>query len=433
MQNSNILIVGTGIVGIGLLVLGAVVAELNRNGRRAGLLMGVGLGLGIFAFSAKLALIVAYGLFGNRYLAYMLPQDMKPEPYVERLGDTVRKPLVTGTGHIWEALPRLPPEPADNPTTPDKVALGRQLFNDVRLSVDDSLSCASCHDLAGAGGSDGRPVSLGVAGQAGGRNAPTVVNAAYQAVLFWDGRAASLEEQATGPLVNPIEMGMPDLQAVAMKVASVPGYRQAFSKAFGNDGPIDAADIARAIAAYERTLVTPDTPYDRFVRGDSAALTAQQLRGMALFAEFGCVMCHAGPNFSDASRIGGSAPFRAFPALPGSDYEQRYRLTQDTGLAAPAAGERGVWRIPSLRNVTRTAPYFHNGSVTDLREAVRVMARVQLDKPSSNRAEDDWQVLWSAEQRATAVRANAALSDAEVDDIVAFLGALEGEVAGGGR
>lgn len=424
MNTSDILVFGTAVVGIGLLLLGAVLLELRAKARGAGVLVGVGLGLGILAFAAKLALIVGFGLLGDRYLARFLPRDLKPEPYA----DVPAAPVATGlagAGYVWEALPPLPPEPADNPTTADKVALGERLFHDPRLSADDTVACASCHDVAGAGGGDGRPVPLGIRGQRGNRNAPTVLNAAYQAVLFWDGRAASLEQQALGPPVNPVEMGMADLDALAAKLTALPEYRTAFARAFGGERPVTAGNIARAIAAYERTLVTPDTPYDRFVRGDTTALTAQQLRGMALFAQFGCVLCHRGPNFSDASLIGGALPYRPFPAVPGTDYEARYHLADDTGLAADG---RGVWRIPSLRNVTRTAPYFHNGAVDDLREAIRIMARVQLNKPAGARPEDDWRVTWSPATRATTAQPDAALGEAEVEDLAAFLHALEGEV-----
>ena len=246
-----------------------------------------------------------------------------------------------------------------------------------------------------------------------------MLNAAFQSRLFWDGRAASLEQQALGPITNPLEMGMPSAEAAAEKLALIPDYREAFRHAFG-EGDITAANIARALAAYERTLITPNTPYDRFVRGERDALDDQQLRGMALFARYGCVGCHSGPNFSGASLFEGNAPLRAFPALGGSDYEVRYRLTEEGG--------NGVWRVPSLRNVTRTAPYFHNGAVSDLREVIRVMARVQLGLTADNRPEARWRVSWSPEQRTAEVEPDAAISDAEVEAIAAFLGALEGEV-----
>ena len=426
MGSADILLFGTAMVGIALLILGAATFELSRNYRSGGTLMGIGLGLGILAFSAKLLLIVAFLAFGDDYFARFPPQVPRSNESVAwQPGPGTAAPLPQA--YVWEALPPAPPEPRTNPSTPEKVALGKALFHDPRLSVNDQMSCASCHDIHRYGGGDGQQVASGFAGQQGTRNTPTVVNAAYQSVLFWDGRARSLEEQAKGPLVNPIEMGMPDHRTVANKVAAIPEYREAFALVFGGPAPVTIDHIAMAIAAYERTLITPNTPYDRFVRGDSSAMTEQQVRGMALFAEFGCVMCHRGPNFSDASLVGGATPFRAFPSLPATEYEARYHLTRDRGLAA-SSGHGGIWRIPSLRNVTRTAPYFHNGSVTTLPEAVRIMAQVQLGKPASNGDRADWRTTWSPVTHTTEARANHAISDAEVDDIVAFLRALEDEV-----
>lgn len=420
MGELDLLIFGAGIAGLGTLVLGAAILELTRKVRAGGRLIGVGLGLGVFAFAAKLVLIAAFGGFGDAYLRRFLPHRPPPAPPVLPRAVAPSEPQ----GQRWEALPRLAPAPPDNPTTAAKVALGRRLFNDPRLSADGSVACRSCHDLDGGAGADGRSRSVGIGGQPGGRNAPTVLNAAFQSRLFWDGRAASLEEQASGPMLNPREMGMPSAAAVAERLRGLPEYREPFARAFG-EGPITLADAARALAAYERTLITPDTPYDRFVRGDATALTPQQLRGMALFAELGCVICHSGPNFSGAALVGGSYPFRTFPAIAGSDYEARYRLSDDRGRAEGA--ERGVWRIPSLRNVGRTAPYFHNGAVERLEEAVKIMARVQLGRPLDDRPEGRWRAVWEPQRQTTAVLRTATVSDDEVAEIVAFLHALEGD------
>lgn len=425
MKEMEILTLGTAIAALGALLLGAVVAELSRTARLAKPILSAALGLGVLSFGAKLVLIVGFGHFGGDYLAYALPNEpRRAEP--PTTPTVVKRPDTRHRHYTWQALPRSAPYPADNPTTAAKVALGRRLFSDPRLSADDRVACADCHDLRGKGGADGRPQSIGIAGQRGARNAPTVLNAAFQSVLFWDGRAASLEEQALGPITNPVEMGMPSLQAVEAKLNAIDDYRRPFAQAFG-DGPITATNIARAIAAYERTLITPDTRYDRFVRGDAGALTEQQLRGMALFARLGCVACHSGPNFSGASLFPGNAPYRTFPSRRGTEFEARYRLTDDTGRRVNGVDNpAGVWRIPSLRNVTRTAPYFHNGAVEELREAVRIMARVQLDQPLDNRPENDWRVTWSPTDRTLHATPDAALSDAEIDDIVAFLHALEG-------
>lgn len=328
----------------------------------------------------------------------------------------------------WQALPAEAPAPADNPTTPAKVALGHRLFHDKRLSVTGEIACASCHDLQGRGGADGRQVARGIRGRLGQRNVPTVWNAAFQTRLFWDGRAASLEEQARGPLTHPSEMGLADLAQAEQRLAVDPGYRRAFRAAFGGPDGVEAVSGTRmlaALAAFERTLITPDSPYDRFVAGDRRALTPRQVRGMALFESVGCVRCHAGPNFSGASVFDGGAPYRAFPALPSADV-QRLGLTLDKGRAA-SDSDPGVWRIPSLRNVALTAPYFHNGSVRTLKEAVRIMAEAQL---GLRMGETPAQVVRADGGRSTPeLRTQLArsLRTEDLDALVAFLQALSSE------
>ncbi len=217
-------------------------------------------------------------------------------------------------------------------------------------------------------------------------------------------------------MVNPVEMGMPSLDAVVKRVSEQANYRKAFARIYG-PGRITIEQIAEAIAAFERTLITPDTPYDRFVRGDLDALTPAQLRGMALFESVGCINCHYGPNFSAASRFNSAAPLRLFPAM-ATPYDERYRLTEDRGAATN--GARGVWRVPSLRNVALTAPYFHNGSVAQLKEAVRVMANVQLGRTGR-------MLVWSDGEKRLTVRDNHALGEEALDDIVAFLEALSSD------
>ena len=324
-------------------------------------------------------------------------------PWIEALGLSASLLLAALPATAdWQALPERAPVPAGNPMSPAKIALGEKLFHDKSLSRDGKVACASCHDAET--GADGRPVSTGIGGRTGSRNAPTVRNAAFQARLFWDGRAGSLEEQAKGPLTNPVEMAMPDLAAVERRVAARPEYREAFARVFGGAVAIDR--IAAAIAAYERTLIDPDTPYDRYVRGDATALTEAQRRGMTLFENHGCRICHSGPNFSGASRFDTANPYRAFPALPmfAAPFVTRYRLTRDLGRAEPGA-RQGVWRVPSLRNVALTAPYFHNGAVETLEDAVRVMASAQLGRPVDRLDRN-------------------AIKDVDVADIVAFLKAL---------
>lgn len=301
----------------------------------------------------------------------------------------------------WQALPAQPPTPADNPTTPAKVELGKMLYFDPRLSSMGTVSCFSCHNVM-EGGDDHRPTSVGVHGQLGGRNAPTVWNAAFQSVQFWDGRASTLEAQAKGPIVNPIEMGMPKLDLAVDRIKRIPGYQSIFESVFGAGKSISADTIAMAIAAYERTLITPNSPYDRFVKGDKKALNAQQQRGMQTFADVGCVACHSGPNFSGPALPVGTGFFMKFPTYLNNPYVAQYRLLDDGGKAVQTgkSDDQNFWRVPTLRNLTYTAPYLHNGLVKSLPEAVRVMAATQLDKK---------------------------LTEAQVSDIVAFLDGLTGE------
>jgi cytochrome c peroxidase len=301
----------------------------------------------------------------------------------------------------WEALPDKPPIPADNPQTAAKVVLGKILFFDPRLSKTGTISCNSCHNVM-SGGDDNRPNSVGIENQKGGRSAPTVWNSAFLSVQFWDGRAPTLEEQAKGPVTNPIEMGMSDWDAVVKRLQAVPGYAPLFKAAFDQENPINADNAVKAIAAYERTLLTPNAPYDRYVKGDKTALTDQQIKGMNTFAEIGCNSCHGGANFSGPDLSVGEGFFMKFPTFPGSEYDEKYQLTEDTGRFQVTEKEtdKHMWRVPTLRNIVLTAPYFHNGAVPTLAEAVRVMAKVQLNKT---------------------------VTEEQVTDIVAFLDGLTGE------
>ncbi|WP_421864073.1 cytochrome-c peroxidase [Motiliproteus sp.] len=333
----------------------------------------------------------------------------------------------------WQALPNSAPEPPDNRTTTAKVKLGRKLFFDKRLSIDGSIACASCHQLTdSAYGADNQRVSSGIANQRGSRNSPTVLNAAFQRQLFWDGRAGSLEQQALGPLINPLEMGMPSLNAVVERVSNDPSYATLFRQAFPQQPQISIDNIAKAIASYERTLITPNAAYDRFVDGDESALSPQQIRGMALFESVGCVLCHSGPNFSNASLIDVSNGLRLFPAAIDTSYQAQYRLIEDRGAATQAEPlSSGVWRVPSLRNVSKTAPYFHNGSVDNLEEAVRIMAVTQLGRTLSNDPASRNSIRWSQDQQRFTSLDNAALSDADIRDIAAFLQSLTGQLPKG--
>ncbi len=389
----------------------------SRSGGRW--FLGAALGFGIIAFSIKLVIIATLSTFPGQTIAPLLPDPAKTAP-TAWLGDDGWD---LGPKHyVWKPLPMVAPAPADNPTTPAKVALGERLFLDTALSANHTVSCASCHDVGAKAGTDRRPTAIGITGVPGPRNAPTVWNAAFQARLFWDGRAGSLEEQAKGPPLNPGEMGMPSFAAIEDRIKAEPTYQTGFADAFGAGQPITMDRIVQAIAAYERTLITPDAPYDRFVKGDPQALNAAQQRGMWLFQSVGCVNCHAGPNFSGASLIGPQNPYAPLMASR-SEYGRRHDLTADKGRA-PTGAKDGIWRIPSLRNVAATGPYFHNGSVTDLKEAVRVMATSQLNAQISDDIAQRRVPMWSADKTGFDVTTRRILSTRDVDDIVAFLGAL---------
>ena len=303
---------------------------------------------------------------------------------------------VTGVASAasWTALPETAPAPANNPTTEAKIDLGKMLFHDPRLSSTGTVSCSSCHSTL-LGGDDNRRVSMGVHGQTGGRSAPTVWNAAFNEVQFWDGRAASLEEQAAGPVTNSIEMGMKSWKQVVARLKTIPGYQSAFDAAFGADS-ISKDNATKAIAAFERTLITPNSAYDKYVNGDKSAMTEQQIRGMNAFAETGCTSCHAAPLFST------TGVFMKFPTFKNNALRARYHFDKDKGRAevTKKSEDNNLWKVPTLRNIALTAPYFHNGAVGTLDRAVKVMAKLQLNKD---------------------------LSTEETADIVAFLNALTGE------
>ncbi len=302
----------------------------------------------------------------------------------------------------FEVLPETVPAPADNPTTAAKVALGKQLYFDPRLSVTGTVSCNSCHNLM-ANGTDNRPVSVGVFGKQGGRSAPTVWNAAFLSSQFWDGRAASLEDQAKGPILAGVEMGMPSEAAVIERLQKIPGYVTQFKAVFGTKDGLSYDNVAKAIAAFERTLITPNAPVDRFLQGEKSALSAAAQRGMKTVQEVGCTACHTGPNYAGPAGLPvGQGFYQKFPTFP-SRYNKQYGFMADLGRFQVSHDEadKHMWRVPTWRNVALTAPYFHNGSVQALDEAVRVMAKAQLNKE---------------------------LTGAQVTDIVAFLNGLTGEL-----
>jgi cytochrome c peroxidase len=290
------------------------------------------------------------------------------------------------------------PIPDALPVDATKVALGQRLFFDKQLSGNGTLNCASCHGLD-HGGVDGRVTALGINDQHGPINVPTVYDAAFNKTQFWNGRAATLADQAAGPVMNPLEMGSHDWTGVAAKLKQDPSYVVAFQGAFGSDD-ITKERITAAIAEYEKTLITPDSRFDRYLKGDDQALSAQEKNGYALFKSVGCSGCHNGVA------LGGQA-FEAM-GLEGDYFAARGgSLTDaDKGRYAVTHADSDLerFKVPNLRNIALTAPYFHDGSIKTLDQAVREMARYQT--PDHD------------------------LSAQDVSDIVAFLKTLTGTYQG---
>jgi len=273
---------------------------------------------------------------------------------------------------LFGAIPERVDEVRGNRVSAEQIELGKLLFFDPRLSRSHVISCNTCHNV-GTGGADNVPTSIGHGWQKGPRNSPTVLNAVLNAAQFWDGRAADLAEQAKGPVQASVEMNnTPD--RVVETLASIPEYVQRFGKAFpGDPDPVSFDNMALAIEAFESTLVTPDSRFDRYIAGDGGAFDAQERRGLQLFVESGCASCHNGPNF------GGQAyfPFGVVERpgaeiLPDGD-KGRFAVTQ-------TASDEYVFRAAPLRNVALTAPYFHSGQVWDLEQAVAIMGTAQLGR-----------------------------------------------------
>ncbi len=289
---------------------------------------------------------------------------------------------------LFEALPEV--ISADtNPISEEKVALGRMLFYETRLSKSQQISCNSCHDLAKYG-VDGQSTSDGHKGQKGNRNSPSVYNAAGHFAQFWDGRAADVEAQAKGPVMNPVEMAMGSEAQVIAVLKSIPAYVDAFKRAFPDEkDPVRYDNMAKAIGAFERKLTTPSR-WDKFQRGDQTALTAEEKAGFSTFVETGCHNCHAGKY------VGGNLYQKLGAAKPWPDDSDpgRQKVTGNEG-------DRMLFKVPSLRNIEKTGPYYHTGKVTTLEEAVSSMADYQLGK---------------------------SLSPAQVNSIVIWLKSLTGEI-----
>ena len=284
---------------------------------------------------------------------------------------------------FFTPLPSLPPIPPDNPLTPEKVKLGKMLYYDPRLSRSKIISCNTCHNLA-LGGDDNIKSSLGHRWKTGGRNAPTTLNSGFLKVQFWDGRAPTLEAQAKGPMQAPVEMNATP-KLVVKRLKAIPEYVELFKKAFpGDPDPITLDNVAKAIASFERTLNTPNSPFQRYLLGDEKALTKKQKEGMKLFVKVGCISCHNGPVLSDGN----------FHKFKLNNDTGRFRVTKN-----PA--DKYMFRTAQLLNVAVTAPYFHDGSVRKLETAIKIMAKKMLNKQ---------------------------LTPAQVSKIKAFLESLTGEL-----
>jgi cytochrome c peroxidase len=281
-------------------------------------------------------------------------------------GQTGQLPI-TASGvvmHGPERIGNLEPVliPPDNPQTSAKILLGKQVYFDTRLSKDNTISCATCHDPA-KGWSDAGPTSKGINSQMGGRRSPPVVNAAYSQLQFWDGRAPTLEEQAKGPIQNPIEMGNTH-DVMLRTLDDIPGYVEAFKNVFGTT-PITVDQVAQAIAAFERTVVTTDSPFDRFVRGDGGALTRQERQGLEIFNGKGhCTACHWGGYLSD----GRFHNLGAEPIEPGKPDNGRMDVTKN-------ASDLGAFKTPTVRDAALRAPYLHTGKEKTLEDVVRLYNR----------------------------------------------------------
>lgn len=260
--------------------------------------------------------------------------------------------------------------PGAEKDTPERIQLGRELFFDTRLSSNNTQSCNSCHAVDnGRGGVDNEPTSLGAFGKRGDRNSPTVLNAGFHMAQFWDGRAATLEDQAKGPILNPVEMAMPDEKEVITRLTAHEPYLKSFAAAFpGEEKPVNYDNVAKAIASFERTLATKDR-FDDFLKGDDGALNAEEQAGLHTFLTTGCVTCHMGPT------MGGNLYQKMGLIKP-------YANDKDTGRAALTKNEaeKFFFKVPSLRNIALTHPYFHDGGAMSLEEAVGTMAEVQLGK-----------------------------------------------------
>jgi len=305
-----------------------------------------------------------------------------------------------------QVLPKEPLVPMHNPLTDLKVNLGKRLFFDKRLSRHQTLSCNDCHNLF-LGGDNDQQSAVGASGKKSTRNAPTLLNIGFQTVYHWDGRFKSLEQQAIEHIKNPDIMGISDFSMLLKRLADDEEYQRYFTKTFGTKNAINLANIVNALASFQRSLLTPNSPFDRYLQGNKDALSKAAIRGMALFNETGCLACHFGVNFAGPApgpALGlGDGFYELFPNYLGSSYDTTHKLVDDLGRYefSKDPDERHMWRVPPLRNIALSAPYFHNGSAKTLRDAIVIMAETQTDST---------------------------LSEQGISDIEAFLNSLTGEL-----
>lgn len=292
-------------------------------------------------------------------------------------------------------IPAFVPMPMGNVNYLQKVDLGKQLYFDGRLSKNNAISCALCHN-PGTGFADARQFSIGAFGTAGGRQAPTVYNTGFNLFQFWDGRAMSLEEQAIGPIHNPIEMAETH-ETVVPKIAKIPGYQKQFKAVFGNS--VNLQNIADAIAAFERTIVSSNSAFDKYVMGESNAMDESAIRGMQLFkGKARCILCHNGPNFTDNQFHNLGVP-------------QEGLLKEDLGRYNVTRRDRdkGAFKTPTLRSVTETAPYMHDGVFKTLEDVIAFKDQGGQPNP-----------------RLSPLMKPLALAPEEKADLIAFMKALTG-------
>ncbi|HAW52059.1 MAG TPA: cytochrome-c peroxidase [Flavobacteriales bacterium] len=306
------------------------------------------------------------------------------------------KGLLEKATRFFTALPSRA-ESTENPLTDEKIALGKTLYLDTRLSKDGNNSCNSCHGLE-TYGVDNKQFSEGDLGKNGDRNSPSVYNAALHFAQFWDGRAADVEEQAGMPILNPVEMNIPSEKFLVDRLKGIDTYKEMFKSAFPDDSdPVTYKNLRYAIAAFERTLITPSA-FDDYLNGDENALDKDQKKGLYDFIEVGCITCHTGAG------VGGNM-FQKF-GLYGDYWELTGSKVIDEGRFKVSGNEaeKYVFKAPSLRNIEMTSPYLHDGSVSDLSKVIRIMGKLQLNKD---------------------------LSDEQVKSVLAFLKSLTGEIPSG--